>query len=1044
MTAWLTPSSVRPHASSLLKIGRHRELAMLRDHLGALLAGRGGLVLIGGEEGIGKTTIATAACREATAAGVLILSGHCYDRTADLPYGLWRDLIERYPDGEDCPPLPSPLPDRGIALPGCQDANFAALGTFLPALARERPLLLLLEDLHWADLASIELLRATARHLDTMPLLIVCTYRPEALARDHPLHIRLPALVREAAATRLDLAALSKEELNELVAARYALSNAETRQLAAYLHQRTDGVSLFVTELLRAAEEEGHLRETHDGWQLGSLPSVGVPPLLRQVLDGRLRHLSPKDRHLLEMASVIGQEVPLDLWATVAGVAEADLLDTIERSEALYLLTGSHDGARVRFVHALLRDACYEGTSAARRRSWHRQIAEAMSQLHQCDPDAVANQFRQAGDVRATEWLIRAGDYAYRARTYAEALERYEATAKLLSKDGPEVERAWLRYRLARTYHHLDPGHARVELDETYRLATAAGDRALAAVARYHQGEEWFLAGEYEAGLERMATGVEALEGLLPEEQASLTAHADLTGLAHVSNARGVLIAGQAMLGHFPAAVAAAERWDFPPAVPNPGDYRGDHQGAYGYFGLGQWRAAIGQPGEARKLLAQARDLCSVQGLSYQFGFIAAFELSQVLLPFYADQRPVRQQLGTEIERAWRQADEFGHTPSPAVFRAPFLAADGDWAGALALANATLADKRLGNAHLQARSLLCRLARDQGDVGLAWRQIREALPGGPDTAPGTLPIAVALDLLHLAAALALDVGDPQAARPWLNAAARWLAWSGVVRWQAEQQLLWGRYHQVAGDITRAYHVAAEAIARASEPRQPLALLAAHRFLGELAIALGRTRDAATHLAAARPLAEACALPHEHALTLLSLAELSVAEGRRDAASTPLAEARRIAVALRAAPAVTRADALATRLAGPESTPQPAGLSLRELEVLRLLARGATNRAIAEDLYLSERHRAGACAPHPDQDRHRQSRCGDRIRDPAWPSPEAQRLSPCHAARFELELARVPLRVTAALDQPRSHTLERAKRIWTSRSSEFSPICCPTR
>jgi DNA-binding CsgD family transcriptional regulator len=787
-----------------------------------------------------------------------------------------------------------------------------------------------------------------------MPLLIVCTYRPEALGRDHPLHIRLPALVRESAATRLDLAALSEAELDELITARYALSASETRHLAAYLHQRADGVPLFVTELLRAAEEEGHLRETRKGWLLGSLLSVGVPPLLRQVLDGRLRHLSPEDRHLLELASVIGQEVPLDLWATVAGVAESALLDTIERGEALYLLAGSHDGSKVRFVHTLLRDACYEGASAARRRGWHRQIAEAMSQIRHCDPDAVANQFRQAGDARATEWLVRAGDFSYCAHAYRDALERYEAAAKLLAEDDPATERAWLRYRLARTYHHLDPAHARVEMDETCRLAAAAGDQALAAVALYHQGEEWYLAGEYGAGLERMATGVDALEGLSHVEQARLTVHGDLTGLADVSNARGALIGGQAMLGNFPAAVAAAERWELPPVVPGSGDSRGDRQSASGYFGLGQWRAAIGQPGEARKLLAQARDLCSVLGLSYQFGLIAAFDLSQVLMPFYADQRLMRQQLGTEIERAWRQADEFGHTPSPAVFRAPFLAAEGDWAGALALTSATLADEHLCSAHLPARCLLGRLARDRGDVSLAWQQIRDVLPSGPDTAPGTMPIAVALDLLHLAATLALDAGEPQAARPWLNAAARWLAWSGVVRWQAEQQLLWGRYHQVAGDVTRAYHVAAEAIARASEPRQPLALLAAHRFLGELATALGRTRDAGTHLAAARPLAEACALPHEHALTLLSLAELSIAEGRWDAAAAPLAEARRIAVALRAAPAVTRADALAARLDRPETAAQPSGLSMRELEVLRLLARGATNRAIAEDLYLSER------------------------------------------------------------------------------------------
>jgi DNA-binding CsgD family transcriptional regulator len=246
------------------------------------------------------------------------------------------------------------------------------------------------------------------------------------------------------------------------------------------------------------------------------------------------------------------------------------------------------------------------------------------------------------------------------------------------------------------------------------------------------------------------------------------------------------------------------------------------------------------------------------------------------------------------------------------------------------------------------------LARDQGEPDQAWEHVRALLPAGPATPTGSYPIRFALAMQQLAAALALDAGDLRVAREWLDAADRWLVWSGAVRWQAEQRLLWARYHQVDGQPERAYAHAASAIARASAPRQPLALLAAHRQLGELAVDLGRLGNAATHLAAALPLADACALPHERALTLLALAELRVAEGQADAAGPPLAEAHALLAPLGAAPALARADALVARLAAPAAAAPVAGLSAREREVLRLVVAGRTNQEIADALFLSKR------------------------------------------------------------------------------------------
>jgi DNA-binding NarL/FixJ family response regulator len=143
-----------------------------------------------------------------------------------------------------------------------------------------------------------------------------------------------------------------------------------------------------------------------------------------------------------------------------------------------------------------------------------------------------------------------------------------------------------------------------------------------------------------------------------------------------------------------------------------------------------------------------------------------------------------------------------------------------------------------------------------------------------------------------------------------------------------------------------------ALVRATEPRQPLALLAAHRTLGELATVAGRRADAATHLAAALALATACAAAHERALTLLALAGLRAAEGQPGTATAMLEEARAILTPLGAAPALGRADALLARLASASAPAYPAGLTAREVEVLRLVAQGLSDAQAAERLFVS--------------------------------------------------------------------------------------------
>jgi ATP/maltotriose-dependent transcriptional regulator MalT len=256
---------------------------------------------------------------------------------------------------------------------------------------------------------------------------------------------------------------------------------------------------------------------------------------------------------------------------------------------------------------------------------------------------------------------------------------------------------------------------------------------------------------------------------------------------------------------------------------------------------------------------------------------------------------------------------------------------------------------------LLSTTLLAPLARAQGDADVAWSLVRAGLPAGPETAPGD-SAGYIVPLRALAVALALDAGDCEAARRWLDALDRWLAWSGSVLGQADAHLGWAAYHRARGDTAQARERVEQALVAAGAPRQPLALIAAHRFCGELDVAAGRLADAERHIDAALTLADACDARFERALTFLSLAELRRASGDTPTARTLLDGVRALCTPMGALPALARADALAARLGRitRSGAPPPAGLTTREVEVLRLVAAGLSNAAVAERLGLSPR------------------------------------------------------------------------------------------
>jgi DNA-binding CsgD family transcriptional regulator/tetratricopeptide (TPR) repeat protein len=908
-----------------------------------------------GEAGIGKTTLAEGLCEEARAYDAVMLTGRCYDLTETPPYGPWVELFGQYQATHELPP-PAAFAEHGtIGAVTSQAVLFQQVLDFLKSLAAHRPVVLLLDDLHWADPASLDLLRVLARTAPMLPLLIVVTYRVEEIIRGHPLYALLPTLVREAHATRLDLHPLTEDDVRALIGAQYRLRPADAARLITYLQERAEGNPFFLGELLRTLEEEGALHRASDGWAVGDLEQMRLPALLRQVIDGRLARLGEDAQTLLGVASVIGQEVPFGLWAVVTGRDDERLLDVVEQATVSRIVEATVDGMGFRFVHALIRKALYEGVLPLRRRVLHQRTGEALAALPSADADAVASHFQRAGDRRAAAWLVQAGERAQHAHAVLTAVDRYEAALALMERgDAVAAARGWLLIRIAVLLRFTDIPRCLEHLDEARAIAATVSDRALAAITRFLHAFLYLNHDKHQETLPELAAAVEALEALMAEEYTRLNEQEGLDNAAG-RTWRGSLIYQFALVGRSADAFAMGERFVAEIAPPTAGGLQRGFTYGGAYTGLGIAHALRGHPGAAREAFARAAEVFRLAGAHSNASQAVYWDLELGMLPFQTDRVAERRERVAEAERELQQA-----SPSMADLLRPWefsslLLVEGDWAAVEASARANRA-RRTGERRRMANCLLGPLMHARGESALAWAEVRDMLPDGPATAPGDGTFYQVVQMQRLAVILALDAEDMQTARQWLEAYDRWLEWNGAVLGQSERHALWARYYRQLDDREQASVHAECALACAGDPRQPLALLAAHRLLGELDIDARRFETAREHLNTSLALADACAAPYERALTLLAVAKLHMVAGQKADIVSVLTDVRAICAPLGAKPALARADALAARISGSHDTPSiyPDGLSAREIEILRLLAAGSSNQQIADILSISVR------------------------------------------------------------------------------------------
>jgi tetratricopeptide (TPR) repeat protein len=448
-------------------IGRDAEWDQLLRHLDAAMAGHGSLVLVGGEPGIGKTYLTRAILAEAKRRACFEVAGHCYEMEGAPPYvpfietleysarSVPRDLFRHY-IGESASEIAKLMPElrriypdipAPVELPPELQRRylFNAYQEFVERVAGLTPIVVVLEDLHWAEEATLLLLRHLAQNLSGIPVLIVATYRDADLDVGRPFAGALESLIREKAATRITLRRLGMPGVQAMLT---ALSGKQAPDsLSTIVFAETEGNPFFVEEVFQYLSEEGKLFDESGNWRTGLLGELVVPPGVRLVIGRRLERLSQDTRRLLSTGAVVGRSFDLRLLeALEPGQPDATIeaLEEAERAQLVEPFRGGRD-IRYRFVHELVRQTLVESLSLPRRARLHGRIAEAIEQIHgESHASAIAHHLYHAGasaDLDKTVgYLIRAARLASTGAAHEEALTNIDRALSLV--EGKEDARS--------------------------------------------------------------------------------------------------------------------------------------------------------------------------------------------------------------------------------------------------------------------------------------------------------------------------------------------------------------------------------------------------------------------------------------------------------------------------------------------------------------------------------------------------------------------------------------------------------------------------
>jgi DNA-binding CsgD family transcriptional regulator/tetratricopeptide (TPR) repeat protein len=947
--------------SSSIFVGRSLELGELEAALADAAAGRPWLAFVAGDSGVGKTRLLSEFNVRARAAGARTLSGDCVELgEGELPYaplvGALRSLarssdpvLEQLPTSvraELSTLIPS-LAD-GVAAPSAsvdasaQSRLFEALLWLLDCLGQDGPVLLEIEDLHWADRATRAFVTFLGRSLCRERVLVVATYRPDELHRRHPLRPVLAELERDIGSRRIQLSPLTRQELSQQLCD--LLGEPPDEELVTRVFARSEGHPLFVEELI-AAGRDGR----------GSLPST-----LRDALMVRVERLSAAAQRVLRVIAV-GQRLDDELLVDTTGLQRVELQEALREAVINHILAVTADG-RYHFRHALLREVVHDDLLPGERAAIDLRLAAALEARARRDgmsvyvSAAIAHHYASGGDAPAAlRASVQAADAAERVHAYGQAAALLERVIAL-SDRVPQAEalagasRAEIFRRAARN-HGLEgeanreealarAGLALVDEREDPHLAARLLDAL--SQAQWHLGQ----------GDESLATVEHAVSVLPPGE---------------MSVERGALLASQAktlmLRGKHMQAIEVARETLAAADVLGDNSVRGR-----GLNALGTSLMAMGEVEQGAAALRQAVELADRFGFPWQqnSAYINLADALHLAGRLREARAVVDEGVGRELRasRVWLL-----------ILRGELAIEAGEWDQAAAMLG-SIGERQIGTTLVNLDLRRAELALGRGEHALARRWLGEAAD-----------ISAAMDepqftgvLGALSAELERREGDLEAARQAVQLAldrietrtddaarlARVSATGATVEADAAQRardLGEPEAERAALAAVDAHVSRATAAATNSGPLEVAWMLVAR---AERTRARGEAQ-ASAYAAAAQAWA-ALERPYPAAVARLREAEAHANAGDRAAATVAAGEAHDTAMRIGAGWLRDEVEGLAARsrlqlpLADEESeqrgdeqtSEDPFGLTPRERQVLELIARGATNREIGSELFMAEK------------------------------------------------------------------------------------------
>ena len=486
-------------------VGRHEEMDRLRAAVDDAFSGRGGMVMLIGEPGIGKTRTAEELATYARIRGADVVLGRCYEDQGAPPFCPWRQAIGSYVQEHDRDTVRSNMGDGAASiadivsdiralipdlpsLPPLEPADarfrqFESVSSFLTSTSRERPFVVILDNLQWADTDSLRLLEFLAPSLQRSRVLIVGTYREAELSRRHPLANTVGELAKETGFQRVVLRGLRREDVVRYV--ELVLRVQPPTGLANDLYRNTEGHPLFVNETVRLLAQEGQLSQetlaAKESW------SLRIPQGLRAVVGRRLERLSEDCNRALTIAAVIGREFGLDqLERLVEGLSTEQLLEVLEEACAAQVIEElGTDVGRYQFAHTLVQQTLATELSTTRRVRLHARIAAELEELWGDSLEAhaaeLAHHFNEAATVSGTEKLVRyslmAGERALAAHAYEESLSLFQRALAAQEDQPKDSNTADLRFGLGRAQASLGLREAPENLTTAFEYYV--GDRDL-------------------------------------------------------------------------------------------------------------------------------------------------------------------------------------------------------------------------------------------------------------------------------------------------------------------------------------------------------------------------------------------------------------------------------------------------------------------------------------------------------------------------------------------------------------------------------------